>query len=141
MLMRKDINIISSLSLDLFFDDDTEKKIVLNKKDIVSIVYNNRGTKTTVVGKVINIISNGDNSYLLIDGSGIYAGSQVNILFNEILDCNMIEKYDESILLRSVSGAGQITNLRLLNGYMQISTDNGVSWKNLTIEPETPQAT
>ena len=141
MLLRKDINVISSISIELYFDDDSSKKILLNKKDIVSLTYNDRGVKTTVVGKVINIISNGNNSYLSIDGSGIYEGSQVKILFDEILDCIMIEKYDESILLRSVSGAGQITNLRLLNGYMQISTDNGVSWKNLTIEPETAQAT
>ena len=138
MLIRNDINIIPRLKVDLYFDDNTEKHVVLDEKDIVTMSYNDKGTKKEITGKVALIkASSYSESYIIVDGSGVYVGNRVTIITNTILDCDLIEKYDENLTVRTIVGAGAITNLRVNNdtGIVEYSTDNGITWKSINSTP------
>jgi len=138
MLIRNDINVISRLKIDLYFDDNSEKHVVLDEKDIVTISYNNKGVKKEITGKVALIkASSYSESYIIVDGSGVFVGNRETIQTSTILDCDLIEKYDENLTVRTVVGTGAITNLRVNNdtGIVEYSTDNGIVWKNINSTP------
>ncbi len=134
MLIRNDINVISRLKVDLYFDDNSEKHVVLDEKDIVTMSYNDKGVKKEITGKIALIkASSYSESYIIVDGSGVFVGNRVTIQTSTILDCNLIEKYDENLTIRTVVGEGAITGLRVNNdtGVVEFSTDNGITWKSI----------
>lgn len=156
MLLRSNTRIIEKVLIDLFFDDESEKHIEVAEKDIVLVSYNDSGFRRDIEGRVTKIVSkpskppvgpmsshicppagridmkpefNGQG-YLVIDGSGTYSGNKVIVYFSHILDCEMIEKYDENLFVKTVSN-GAVNRIRVIDGVLQVSLDNGLTFVNV----------
>jgi hypothetical protein len=136
--------VVECLKVDLYFDDNSEKHITICEKDIVHIVWNNNGRKDVIRGKVKQInstknylVDNKESSYIIVDGSDIYNGKTVKIRFDHILDCEMIEKFDENLIVKTVCNNKEAINkLKLVDGKLFVSQDNGETWiGGLKIEP------
>ena len=150
--------------IDLTFEDDIRKQYVVHINDIVSLTYNKAGLATRHVGKVTQIGSGdyrtvssvpkfygssgvatydtvigktkGAGDYMIIDGSGDFAGNIVVVYLNTILDFDMISQYDASLQVNSAKpnpccGINQITTFRVYRGKPQFSTDNGQNWYDM----------
>lgn len=156
MLLRSSARIIEKVLVDLFFDDETEKHIEIAEKDIIKVSYNDGGYKRDVEGKVTKIVSKPSKppvppmpphicppvgridmrpdfkgeGYIIVDGSGVYSGNRVIIYFSHILDCEMIEKYDENLIVKTVSN-GAVNRIRIMEGILQVSLDNGLTFVNV----------
>ena len=136
MLLRNCCHIIESVKINLYFDDNSEKHMIINEKDIVRIVWNNNGRKDTIRGKVKQIKSNKnyltdnkESSYIIVDGSDVYKGIVAKIRFDHILDCDMIEKFDEDLLIKTVCNNKEAVNkIKLVDNKLFISQDNGETW-------------
>ena len=136
MLLRNCCHVIESVKINLYFDDNSEKHMIINEKDIVRIVWNNNGRKDTIRGKVKQIKSNknylADNkesSYIIVDGSDVYKGIVAKIRFDHILDCDMIEKFDEDLLVKTVCNNKEAVNkIKLIDNKLFVSQDNGETW-------------
>ena len=144
MLLRNCCHVVECLKVDLYFDDDSEKHITICEKDIIHIVWNNNGRKDIIRGKVKQInstrdylVDNKESSYIIVDGSDIYNGKTVKIRFDHILDCEMIEKFDENLIVKTVCNKEEAINrLKLVDGKLFVSQDNGETWiGGLEIEP------
>ena len=165
-LLSNKCRIIPSVLIDLTFEEDIKKQFLVRENDIVSVVYNKAGLATRHVGKVTQICS-GDNTqvssiprfygasgvasydtvlgtkpgsgdYMVVDGSGDFAGNVVVIYLNTILDINMVSQYDENLTIRTVkpcgcTGVNQVTDFRVFKGYLQFSTNYGQTWH--TVKP------
>ena len=136
MLLKNCCHVIECLKVNLYFDDNSEKHITICEKDIVKIVWNNNGRKDTIRGKVKQIKSvrdrltdNRECSYIIVDGSDIYNGLTSKIRFDHILDCEMIEKFDENLIVKTVCNDKEAINrLKLVDGKLFVSQDNGETW-------------
>lgn len=170
MLIRNNTRIVERVIVDLFFDDNSEKHIEISEKDIVSVSYNDNGYRKTIEGKVTKIVSgknkptvhpsqcypvsNGypiphktSEGYFIVDGSDVYDNNRVIIYFSNILDCEMIEKYDESLIVKTVSGNGAVQKIRINEetNILEVSKD-GITWidvstliKNNKVEENIPE--
>lgn len=136
MLLKNCCHIVECLKINLYFDDNTEKHMTINEKDIVRIVWNNNGRKDTIRGKVKQIKSNKnhltdnkESSYIIVDGSDIYKGHTAKIRFDHILDCDMIEKFDENLIIKTVCDQKEAVNkIKLVDNKLFVSQDNGETW-------------
>lgn len=136
MLLKNCCHVVECLKVNLYFDDNTEKHITVCEKDIVKIVWNNNGRRDTIRGKVKQIKSirdhhtdNRECSYIIVDGSDIYKGHTSKIRFDHILDCEMIEKFDENLIVKTVCNNNEAINrLKLVDGKLFVSQDNGETW-------------
>lgn len=136
MLLRNCCHVVECLKVNLYFDDDTEKHITVSEKDIIRVVWNNNGRKDTIRGVVKQIKSirdhltdNRECSYIIVDGSDIYKGHCVKIRFDHILDCEMIERFDENLIVKTVCNDKEAINrLKLIDGKLFVSQDNGETW-------------
>ena len=151
MLLRNCCHVVECLKVNLYFDDNSEKHITICEKDIIHIVWNNNGRKDIIRGKVKQIkstkdylVDNKESSYIIVDGSDVYNGRTVKIRFDHILDCEMIEKFDENLIVKTVCNDKEAINrLKLVDGKLFVSQDNGETWiGGIEIEPpiveETP---
>lgn len=150
MLLKNCCHIVEQLKVDLYFDDNTEKHLMLSEKDIVRIVYNNNGRRDTIVGKVTKIqgykdhhTNNREHSYLVIDGSDVYRGQVAKIRFDYILDCEIIEKFDENLIVKTVTNQDEAINkIKLVDEKLYVSKDNGETWTGgIDIVPDPPTDT
>ena len=150
MLLKNCCHIVEQLKVNLYFDDNTEKHLMLSEKDIVRIVYNNNGRRDTIVGKVTKIqgykdyhTDNREYSYLVIDGSDVYRGQVAKIRFDYILDCEIIEKFDENLIVKTVTNQDEAINkIKLVDEKLYVSKDNGETWTGgIDIVPDPPTDT
>jgi hypothetical protein len=176
-LLNNKCRILPSVCIDLTFEDDIMKQFIVRENDIVSVLYNKAGLATRHIGKVTQIGSgdytsvssvprfygasgiahydtvvgkqSGVGEYMIVDGSGDFAGNVVIIYLDTILDISMVSQYDQSLVVQSAkpcgcTGVNQITNLRVYKGYFQFSTNYGETWHTIKpgcgdgpVEPET----
>lgn len=156
MLLRNNTKIINKVLVDLYFDDNSEKHVEISEKDIISIAYNDNGYRREIEGKVTRIVPASrimpppdrmyrvepmrihdsmpnSEAFITVDGSGVYDGKKVNIYLSHILDCEMIEKYDETLFVKTVpAGQGSVNKIQIKEGKLQVSQDNGVTWINVS---------
>ena len=161
-LLNNRSKIMPSVFIDLVFEDDIYKQMLIHENDIVTVTYNKEGLAHTITGRVTQIgngeytrvssvprfygasgiahydtvVSKSSNAgdYMIIDGSGEYAGNVEVVYLHAILNCNILNKYSENASIMSPNsdccGTSQITNMRIYNGKLQVSTDYGQSWKD-----------
>ena len=150
MLLKNNCQIVEQLKVDLYFDDNSEKHLMLGEKDIVRMTYNNNGRRDTILGKITQIrgyrdyhSDNREYSYLVIDGSDIYRGQVAKIRFDYILDCEIVEKFDENLIVKTVTNDKEAINkIKIVDEKLYISQDNGETWVGgLDIIPDPPKDT
>lgn len=143
-LMTISYDIITSARINMSFDDGISKKVLVSPGDIVTVIYNHNGERTSVTGKITKIISDTTNNcgcsttmnwVMALDASS-YGGSTINrINLGKILDITLVRSaadYDE---ITSPTGEYNVSNLRLVGNILQLSVDNGTTWLNVTTLP------
>lgn len=146
-LLRTTTTIVRRALIDLFFDDESEKHLEIGEKDIVRVRFNDAGYAREIIGKVNHIEEgdgfremppsryncppggcipivdpNGRNGSMIVDGSDIYSGNTRKIFFKDILDMDVIEKYDEQLIVKTTTD-GAATKIRVYEGALQIYTN------------------
>ena len=142
MLLQNNNCVISKLRFTLTFDDDTTRVIDVKEGDIVTVTYNDDGVKSSIKGKVVKIGVNfnstigrvKESSYMCIDGSELYAGKQVYISPDKVLDIYINESsYAIQNPVCTVENPEQSVILVREDelGYFSYSRD-GEIWKSVT---------
>lgn len=149
MLLSKSFDVIQSLVLKLVFDDESVKELIISEKDIINVVYNKNGNRCNIEGTVARI--NVDNNscqkrgwYIIVDASAIGKSSVERIEVNNIINCDIITKYEANNNITSPIGDGTISAFKLAGDILLLSVDNGKSWlkvcnlasTDIIVEPE-----
>lgn len=140
-LLRSNVRIIQRAQVNLYFEDDNEKHIEVAEKDIIRIRYNDSGYVREITGKVTSIVTkpqvkdiprvypptgsipmhlpDRDSGYFIVDGSAAYYGNRVHVYFDHILDIEMIERFEDFLLVKTeVSGA--VSKIRVTDDELQL---------------------
>lgn len=132
MLINIECSIVPSLKVSLTFENGRTKDREIAVGDLCSFVYYKDGEKRKIEGKVIKIVM--DNSvnvkswYIIVDGSMSYKGKMERFCPDNILDVDIIRKHTEGNFVVSPDDECRITNIRLNEGFLQVSRDGGFSW-------------
>ena len=132
MLMNIENSIVQSLKVSLTFDNNKTKEREISVGDLCYFEFNKNGARKTIEGKVVKIncnnTSNSNSWVVIVDGSLDFKGQMERISPNNILDVDIIQKHDAKGYIGTPNDSSRITDMRLVNGYLQVSTDGGYSW-------------
>lgn len=132
MLINIECCIVPSLKVSLTFDNGRTKEREIATGDLCSFTYFKDGKKKTIEGKVVKIVM--DNSvnvkswYIVVDGSMSFDGKLDRFCPENILDVDIIRKHNEANYIASPDDETKVTNIRLNEGFLQVSKDGGYSW-------------
>ena len=143
-LLRSNSEIVERAKINLYFEDETEKHVEVGENDIIRVRFNDAGYARELVGKVTKISRNlgvtpppppfnyppcggtipmappmGDDGFMLVDGSDVYKGVKAKIRFKDILDIDMVEKYDEDFIVKTTT-ENAANRIRVVDGVFQI---------------------
>lgn len=132
MLMNIECSIVQSLKVSLTFDNGKTKEREIATGDLCYFEFNKNGKRKTIEGKVTKIgLSNTVDSkswFIIVDGSLDFSGQMERFCPNQILDVDIIQKHDTVDYVATPNDSTRITNIRLFDGCLQLSTDGGYSW-------------
>ena len=136
MLMNIKCSAVSSIAVQLAFDDGTSKKELIAIDDLIHVEFNKNGRRCCFQGVVIKIDTTGLDPkgwYIIVDGSGDFESSQTRICPMNILDIEMIRKANTAKSILSPLGPNRIESLRIVDGRLQYSQD-GLNWYPICID-------
>lgn len=136
MLIKNTCSSITSIKVDLTFEDGNVKSNVISLNDFIDVEYNKNGLRKKITGKVIKISAEGTepkNWYIIVDGSEDYECGQVKFSPANILDLTIINKYDATQYIYSTNDFMNIKGMRINHGRLQYTQD-GVKWHNIFID-------
>ena len=160
-LLQNKSMVVPSVVIDLTFEDHVRKVFTVHVKDIIRVVYNLNGLRTEIQGRVVSIFAcstnydyhadgtacyhtgyqtNKNGPYMVIDGSGTYAGKTANVYLCDLLDCDMIYAWKENFVVLTVpveadAKIGSVNALRTVDGVLQYTPDFGETWLDVKIAP------
>ena len=136
MLMDIKCSPVTSIKVELKFDDMSTKVCVLGVGDLVDIVYNANGLRKRIEGKVLKVSAVGTDPrawYIIVDGSDDFDSDRVKFSPMSILDAEVIRKADTLEFVQTVVGEGGVPFLRIVNGRLQWSKDS-VNWFPINVD-------
>lgn len=136
MLMNVKCSAISSIAVQLDFDDGTCKNEVIALDDLVCVEYNKNGRRVCFEGVVIKIDASGTDPkswYIILDGSGDFESNQARFSPMSILDLSVIRKANTSKSILSPLGLYRIDSLRIVDGRLQYTQD-GFNWYPIKVD-------
>lgn len=144
MLIQLSYDVEKSLTITLYNELFT-KKFTVSENDIIEVSYNKNGLVKTVKGKVTKVYTDGSHKhpqhvnycgeyknegcYIVVDSSVVQGSDVVKIDVDMILDMDMIQKYSEGENITSPMGEGHVTNFRVVENELQVSTNYGNTWR------------
>lgn len=136
MLMDIKCSVVSSIKVNLLFDDKSTKEALIAIGDLVSIIYNANGLRKHVEGKVIKISAVGTDPkgwYIIVDGSDDFESDKVKFSPASILDVEVIRKADTLNTIQTPIGYEGVPYLRIVKGRLQYSKD-GYNWRRINVD-------
>ena len=136
MLLKNTCSRITSIKVDLTFEDGQQKSRVISLYDIVDIIYNKNGCRREIEGKVIKISAEGEDPkkwYIIVDGSEDFETTQSRFSPANIIDIDIIKKYDATQFIYSTNDCTNIQGLRIKKGRLQY-TQNGRDWLPIFVD-------
>ena len=136
MLMDIKCSPVTSIKVDLKFDDHSTKTCVIGVNDLVDIEYNANGLRKRIEGKVLKVSAVGTDPrawYIIVDGSDDFDSSRVKFSPMSILNADIIRKADTVEVVQTVVGEGGVPYLRLVHGRLQWSKDS-INWYPIIID-------
>lgn len=153
-LLSNQSYIVPTVMIDLTFEDNVRKVFPVACKDVIRVVYNNKGLATTVQGRVVSINAastsytyhasgvcskdttfdtNKNGPYIVVDGSDTYEGKTYTIYLGTIIDCDMIYKWSDNYVVTTpptdnIHDIKSVNMMRIKNGKLEISTNFGETW-------------
>ena len=136
MLVDIKCKAISSVKVNLTFDDHSNKIRLIAIDDLIDCEYNANGLRKHIVGKVIAISTVGPDPkgwYIIVDGSDDFAGNKARFSPTSILDVEILRKAGFEEYIKTPLGEEGIGYLRIMKGRLQYSRD-GFNWKPIVID-------
>ena len=130
MLMNINCSTVISLQVDLKFDDNTTKNVIVSKGDLIEVEFNQNGLRRHIEGKVLKISCVGTDPkgwYLIVDSSDDFNSEQAKFSPMNILDIDIIRQADAVRYIETPNDCTGINGLRVIKGRLQYSTD-GFNW-------------
>lgn len=143
MVMRVNSEAVIELSVTIEFDDGCIKTQVLGVGDYARVAFNHNGTRKVVTGNVVNINANPysaqttkrDWYFMVSSDEPGDAGRIAKILVINILDLEILHKKHQQSTVGTPNDPTRVTNIRVVNGYLQISQNDGHTWRTVGNEP------
>lgn len=136
MLMDIKCSAVSSVLVNLTFDDQHNKERLIAIGDLIDVEYNANGLRKHIIGKVLKISTIGNDPkgwYIIVDGSDDFAGNQARFSPMNILDVDILRKADTLEIVSTPIGEEGVPYLRIVKGRLQYSKD-GYDWKPIVID-------
>ncbi len=132
MLLDIRTSIVSSIKVELTFDDNNKKVREIANGDLVAIEFNKNGKRKRIEGKVVKIGASSTIDpkawYIVVDGSLDYQGQLERFSPQQILDVDIIRKASNNDYISTPNDSSRVTQIRLYDGFLQLSIDGGYSW-------------
>ena len=144
MVMKINCEVEQDLCVTISYDDGTIKRKVISEGDYVSIAHNYNGARRVATGTVAKIHANPASFqttrkdwYLIINNDDPEVGNcgATKILVVNIIDVEILRMKRQVNPISSPNNSMRITDFRIKAGYLQLSTNNGRSWKTVGLEP------
>lgn len=135
MLMNNKCSAVTSIKVELTFDDGSQKERVIGVGDLIYVEYNANGLRNRTEGRVLNVSAVGTDPkswYIIVDGSDDFDSKKVRFSPASILDCEIIRKADTLNIVQTPIGYEGVPFIRIVKGQLQYSTD-GYKWKPIII--------
>ena len=136
MLMDIKCSAVSSVLVNLTFDDQHNKERLIAIGDLIDVEYNANGLRKHIIGKILKISTVGNDPkgwYIIVDGSDDFVGKQARFSPMSILDVDILRKGDTIELISTPIGEEGVPHLRIVKGRLQYSKD-GYNWKSIVID-------
>lgn len=136
MLMEIKCSAVTSIKVDLKFDDGNTKERVIGVDDLISVIYNSNGLRKKAEGRVISVSAVGTDPkawYIIVDNSDSFKSDRVRFAPTSILDLEIIRKADQLEFIQTPIGHEGIPYMRLHHGRLQYS-NNGYNWRNIVVD-------
>lgn len=130
MLLSINCSVVSSIKVDLVFDDGSKKHGILAIGDLVDIEYNSNGLRKRIYGRIINISAQGTDPngwYLTVDGSDDFQSTTVRFSVMGIIDFTIIKKYDTTNVVETPVDKTGVLAIKVIDGWLYYTQD-GVHW-------------
>lgn len=139
MLMDIKCSVVSSVSVDLTFDDNTTKHAVLAVGDLINVEYNHNGCRKRCLGKVVKVSvtdSTDPKKWIIyVDSSEEFDSGLVRFSPASILDVEVLYKAETVTNIQTPKDNTGVPHLRIVKGRLQYSLD-GVHWHKITVDRE-----
>ena len=131
--MRLAINaeVQSSFKVKLTYDDAAPKTVILSIGDLIDCEYNSNGLRKHITGRIIKISAAGTDPngwWLMVDGSGDFDTNQARFTVMNIIDVDIIQKYDTQHNISTPNDRSGILSLKVVDGRL-LYTKDGYHWE------------
>lgn len=136
MTMDVKCSAVTSIKVNLVFDDMSTKEAVIGVGDLVDITYNGNGLRRRIEGKVLKVSAVGADPhawYIIVDGSDDFDSERARFSPMNILDVEIIRKADTLETVQTVLGIESVPYIRIVRGRLQYSKD-GYNWRPIFID-------
>ena len=130
MTLSVNCSVVSSVKINLTFDDGKTKTVVVGEGDLVDVIYNRNGLRQRIYGRVIRVSVAGTDPngwWITVDGSDDFEATQARFTVMNIIDIDMIKKYGLEHNITSPQDSTGIESIRVVNGRLQYTKD-GYRW-------------
>lgn len=130
MLMNIKCSAMTSIKVNLEFDDNSKKERKISIGDLIDVEFNANGLRKRVEGKVLSISavrSDPKGWYIIVDGSDDFESKKVRFAPTSILDLEILRKADTVDVVQTPLGMEGVPYLRIIKGRLQYSKD-GYRW-------------
>lgn len=130
MLMNIKCSAMTSIKVNLEFDDNSKKERKISIGDLIDVEFNANGLRKRVEGKVLSISAVGTDPkgwYIIVDGSDDFESKKVRFAPTSILDLEILRKADTVDVVQTPLGEEGVPYLRIVKGRLQYSKD-GYRW-------------
>ena len=139
MVMKIESEAMVSIKVGILFDDGTCKTQILSEGDYVRVAYNQNGTRRVVQGTVANIVANPyaastskrDWYFTVVNEDPEATPHVVKIFIINMMDLEVIHKKHQSATVGTPNDPTRVTNIRVVNGYLQVSQNEGYTWRTI----------
>lgn len=136
MLMNIKCSAVTSIAVNLTYDNGDTKEAVVGVGDLVNVEFNANGMRKTVDGKVLKISAVGVDPkgwYIIVDASDSFGGCTARFSPMSILDISIIRKADTINVVQTPVGCGGIPYIRVVKNRLQWS-ENGFDWHTFSTD-------
>lgn len=139
MVMKIDSEATICLTVSILFDDGTSKTQIISEGDYVRVAYNHNGSRRVIQGTVTGIHA---NPYAATTSKREWYFNVINedpeatphiakILVINMLDLEVIHKKYQSATVGTPNDPTRVTSIRVVNGYLQVSQNEGHTWRTI----------
>lgn len=156
MLLSTSYDIEKTLVNKFVWDDGTSKETKLEVGDVATFVWNNRGQRDEITGKLVRIeaerhfqarphehcqpgmIDSCDKNgwFILVDGSMSNQSNMKRIVIRDLLNIEVIKRENFNTTVSSPLGDNNITDFRLVGNILQLSVNHGKTWMKVCTLPK-----